>query len=412
MSLALRRGGVHPENRIGPVRALGREALQLAVERDAFLHRFKPGLLGGRASLTRSAPVSLFTSQTRTSQNMNSIVYEPNGSHHLGVTEAQIRAGLQADHGFVVAARLALDFGIRSFPCYPLTDALVCSCAKGALCEATGKHPRIMDWPRRASRNLHVIKRRQERFLTRNWSAATGSLPGKDALFIETLDVDGERGAADLDALCRDAGVVLPHNIWRVNSGRIGGGFHLHWRVPEGAEDLRSVTHVFGTAIDIRGYGGQVILPGSLHKNGVPYTWDQVPSEPPPFMPSELRSLLPLKMEDAPARERPRKIGSGAPKRDSLSHERGSRKIGDGVGFAGFQAGIWNNAIDYWRDSGVDASEQTVIDLLWELTQAAPKAPGRCVERYRPSRDGSDGITRAVRRARDAVNEERSQSEE
>lgn len=60
----------------------------------------------------------------------------------------------------------------------------------------------------------------------------------------------------------------LPQTPLRVRTG--GGGLHLYYRHPGGRVPNRA--KVGGMRLDVRGDGGQVLGPGSLHPSGSTYT--------------------------------------------------------------------------------------------------------------------------------------------
>lgn len=257
------------------------------------------------------------------------------------------------------------------------------------------KIPCIGGWPERATTHLHVIAAWQRRY-NANWSILTGRENGN-----VVIDKDGLAGEADIVELEAKLGRLPP--TWRVKSGRIDGGEHIWLRPPPGTDDLRNQQPIPGHAIDVRGWHGHIVVPGSLHKSGNRYSW--APGCAPDEVelaecPASWWDWLPKRIAE-PERDSTRTPGgrrASRPARDPSSYVRGSRVIGDGEG--GFQNAIFLNAIDWWRDAGTDASEEQLIETLWQLIQAAPQAPGRSIERYRP---GNGDLERAVRRARDFV---------
>jgi len=78
---------------------------------------------------------------------------------------------------------------------------------------------------------------------------------------IVVLDLDSEEAIAEAKRL------GLPHT----STVRTGKGLHVYFRHP-GSFDVRNAAGVFPGA-DIRGDGGYVVAPGSVHENGKVYTW-------------------------------------------------------------------------------------------------------------------------------------------
>ena len=78
---------------------------------------------------------------------------------------------------------------------------------------------------------------------------------------IVVLDLDSEKAIAEAKRL------GLPHS----STVRTGKGLHVYFRHP-GSFDVPNATGIFPGA-DIRGDGGHVVGPGSVHENGKVYTW-------------------------------------------------------------------------------------------------------------------------------------------
>lgn len=91
---------------------------------------------------------------------------------------------------------------------------------------------------------------------------ATGHYSG-----VFALDVDGQMGE---DALLdyRREGQQLPDTL-TVTTGR---GRHLYFRWP-GAQNISSSRGRLAAGLDIRGEGGQVVIPPSVHPNGSRYSY-------------------------------------------------------------------------------------------------------------------------------------------
>ena len=106
----------------------------------------------------------------------------------------------------------------------------------------------------------------------RNVGVATGKASG--GLVVLDFDVDaetGEDGLATLAAWERERG-ALPATVSAV-TGR--GGLHLYYRLPEGVEVRNSTNKAMG--VDLRGEGGFVVAPPSVHPNGRTYEWRDAP---------------------------------------------------------------------------------------------------------------------------------------
>lgn len=80
------------------------------------------------------------------------------------------------------------------------------------------------------------------------------------------MDVDGEKGRAALEALEEQFG-PLPET-WESLSGS-GDGFHMIFK----GAGIRNTASAIAPGIDIRGEGGQICAPPSIHKSGGFYRW-------------------------------------------------------------------------------------------------------------------------------------------
>lgn len=130
--------------------------------------------------------------------------------------------------------------------------------AKNGLKDATTDPRKIRAWWRR--------------WPNANIGFATGS--------VVVLDVDGPRGEAALE---RELG-VLPKTL----TARTGKGRHLYFDA--GGTRIRNSAGKLGPHLDVRGEGGYVILPPSVHENGSRYQW-ATRANPAP-LPTRIPALL------------------------------------------------------------------------------------------------------------------------
>jgi hypothetical protein len=101
-----------------------------------------------------------------------------------------------------------------------------------------------------------------------NIGIATGDVSG-----IVVIDIDvgeGKRGAESLDALEREFG-KLP-TTWTAVTG--GGGTHYYFRHPGPLSHIPISAGVVAPGIDVRGDGGYVVAPPSVHRTGKHYAWE------------------------------------------------------------------------------------------------------------------------------------------
>lgn len=153
------------------------------------------------------------------------------------------------------------DLGLSVIPVFGILEDGSCSCGNPE-CRAKGKHPRYK-WKaftkKRASREQIIAW--WDRFPESNIGIVTGSISG-----IAVIDVDGENGLSSLE----EAG--LPVSELPVTPSAItgGGGLHFIYRNPiQGVQTKAGVL----PNVDIRGEGGYIIAPPSVHSSGSSYEW-------------------------------------------------------------------------------------------------------------------------------------------
>jgi putative DNA primase/helicase len=157
----------------------------------------------------------------------------------------------------------ALEWAAQGVPVFPLhtpTDAGACSCAAGANCKSTGKHPRTANGLKDATTDPAQIKNLWRRYPTANIGGATGEASGFFALD-EDPKAGGSASLADLVEANGDDWL----NTSRVKTG--SGGFHFYFLMPE-STDIRNTASKIAPGLDTRGTGGYVCLSPSLHASG------------------------------------------------------------------------------------------------------------------------------------------------
>jgi putative DNA primase/helicase len=94
-----------------------------------------------------------------------------------------------------------------------------------------------------------------------NYGIVTGTISG-----LVVLDVDGPEGEESLHALKAKYG-RLP----KTTTVMTGRGYHLYFRLP--SRPIRNSAARLGPGLDIRGEGGYVVGPGSVHHSGEVYEY-------------------------------------------------------------------------------------------------------------------------------------------
>jgi hypothetical protein len=168
------------------------------------------------------------------------------------------------DNHLLQAALRYATRGWRVLPLHGIVDGK-CTCGK-ADCDSQGKHPRTRHGLKDATIDQDTIKGWWATWPSANVGIATGSESG---FFM--VGPDGQTGIDALANLERQLG-PLPLTP-RVRSG--GGGQHYYFAWPAEGGVKNGANH-HGLPIDVRGAGGFVVAPPSLHVKGS-YTWEIEP---------------------------------------------------------------------------------------------------------------------------------------
>jgi hypothetical protein len=164
--------------------------------------------------------------------------------------------------------------GLKVFPLHtalPLDDGrLVCSCGR-LRCDSPAKHP-----SRLVRGGFHGASLLED-VICQWWRGAPDANIGLVTGDVIVLDVDerdgGDRSLKELE----DRHGELPPT-WRALTG---GGVHVYFAPP--AIPITNSTKLLGAGLDVRGVGGYVVAPPSLHISGRRYAWsvDHHPDETP-----------------------------------------------------------------------------------------------------------------------------------
>jgi hypothetical protein len=88
---------------------------------------------------------------------------------------------------------------------------------------------------------------------------------------VAVLDVDPRHGGDETLARLEATWARLPDTVESLTGG---GGRQVWFAFPEGLRNSVGDTNALGPGLDIRGEGGLVVLPGSLHPSGRWYEWE------------------------------------------------------------------------------------------------------------------------------------------
>jgi len=147
--------------------------------------------------------------------------------------------------------RAAIWYAQRGLPVFP--------CHKG------GKTPITEHGLNDASRDPEAIRRWWEQTPQANIGLPTGAASG-----VFALDVDGPEGESTLARLIEANGPIP--DTWEQRTGR---GRHVLFAYPKNGAAIRNSAGKLGAGLDIRGEGGYVIVPPSVHPSGHLYKWQE-----------------------------------------------------------------------------------------------------------------------------------------
>lgn len=204
---------------------------------------------------------------------------------------------------------VALNYAKRGWLVVPLHNPKQgkCSCRKQG-CSSPGKHPRTEHGLKDGSKE----PRQLQQWFARWPDANLGILTGQASALV-VLDVDGEDGKASLQALMASHG-PLPKTLC-VKTGRVSSdgsrkGCHYYFHAPAGFT-IRNSAALLGKGLDVRGEGGYVVVPPSLHPSGLLYEWltpDRILAALPEWL---LTKLVEIKPAPEPTRSQGDEIQEG-----------------------------------------------------------------------------------------------------
>ncbi|MCK9497121.1 MAG: bifunctional DNA primase/polymerase [Dehalococcoidia bacterium] len=164
----------------------------------------------------------------------------------------------------------ALEYASRGLPVFPVyppgKGATGCFCSNKD-CQSPAKHPWSKFAPhgsKDATTDVEQVTEWWRRAPNANVGVATGGVA-----HLVVLDVDPDKGGAES---LRD--LELEHGRLPLTPTVLtgGGGEHYYFRAPEGEVITNSASNL-GPGLDVRGRGGYVVAPPSVHRSGGVYEW-------------------------------------------------------------------------------------------------------------------------------------------
>jgi hypothetical protein len=171
----------------------------------------------------------------------------------------------------------ALEYVSRGWAVLPCHTPTIGGCSCGHCgCTSAGKHPRTRNGVHDATTDRATVAEWWRCWPRANIAVATGETSG-----IVVADIDSRHGGAD-------AWRTLTAGRSRIEAPVVltGAGWHV-WFAHSGRPVPNSAGRL-GAGIDIRGDGGYVIAPPSLHPSGRRYRWQRPPGAQLPVLPQWL----------------------------------------------------------------------------------------------------------------------------
>ncbi len=163
----------------------------------------------------------------------------------------------------MVAALATIERGFPVFPvCWPNGNSQ-CGCGRNHQGRDIGKVPMT----KHGLKDATVLQLRATEYW-KFWPSANIGIAIPEGHFV--LDVDaGHGGFKSLEKIQADH-EALPKTLSALTGG---GGLHVWFK----AQGIRNTVTLAGyPGLDIRGTGGYVVAPPSLHKSGQEYVWEQI----------------------------------------------------------------------------------------------------------------------------------------
>ena len=161
-------------------------------------------------------------------------------------------------------AQAYCELGFKIFPVYAIEDGK-CSCGKPD-CNNVAKHPITTHGHKDATNDpIKLQSYFGGNYETANIAVATGTPSG-----IIVIDIDSTGLSTKLEKKHTPF-----YKTWKAKTGN---GTHLFYRLPENVI-VKNSTKKIDPVIDVRGEGGYIILPPSVHASGKRYEWINDPTE-------------------------------------------------------------------------------------------------------------------------------------
>ena len=175
----------------------------------------------------------------------------------------------------------ALEYAARGWRVFPLPPAT--------------KTPKLKSWQTKATTDPDQIRTWWTAKPDAGVAIATGAQSGIWVLDVDVVDdKTGDETLRDLEAVHGP----LPATKTSITGS---GGVHYLFQWPDGADIRNSAGTRLGSGLDVRGDGGFIVAPPSVHPYGTCYEWDLGEPDEPVEAPEWLIALVDSKSASAAA---------------------------------------------------------------------------------------------------------------
>ena len=150
----------------------------------------------------------------------------------------------------------ALDYAANGIAIFPLKKRSKLPLTKNGFKDASTAPDTIVSW-------------------WEKWPNANIGLPTGEVNGVWVLDIDGDEGKEAVDGLVAEHG-----EIPETSQSITGNGRHIFLKHP--GEKLKNSVRTLGKGLDVRGDGGYIVAPPSIHPTGHQYKWDPGLQDCPP----------------------------------------------------------------------------------------------------------------------------------
>ena len=262
--------------------------------------------------------------------------------------------------------------------------------------QGDAKRPRGAKWQERASNDADTIrsfwtgdgqypknKDGEDYRYARVSAPRNVSIAFPEACGMFVLDIDGDDGKRALAELEAKHG-QLPKTAKSITGS---GGWHFIFRT---GRPIRNTASQIAPGVDIRGEGGQIIAPPSIHKTGNFYQWEVAPGDVIADAPEWLVDLAFSATKANAAKDSKgrahKATGTVNPRTgqsyDSHGFEAILDTIGDHADGGGFDTPIYRAACSWFSANGADIDVTDLQEVLREVILTAECDDARAETRY------------------------------